>query len=254
MLFSSEITALSKFTTNFTPPPLAKLLLILLSTTLRKISLPSLTYLFLFTSTAYIAFDAPLTTLLQATALIYLLRSLSELTSAILAFQTLHPGSLPSTPTNFLHMSWLAQFHTPRTSHGYLAPDALSPRPGSTPYTSTDPHHHQLTHPSPPDVATYLSDRLALYASTTSPAPLRLEPAYNAPQPRGSLHVVLHPADFERVVASGWGEAHSLAGKNACVPRTAALVFAPREYGEVCVVMRVVEAGARFLGEVGGGV
>lgn len=254
MLFSSEITALGKLYTMFTPPPpIVKLFLIFLSTTLRKVSLRSLTYLFLFNSIACVAFEAPPATILKAIALTYLLRSLFELFSAGVAFLVLHPGSLPANLTGYLQMVWIAQFHSSANVRGYLGPGVLIPGAGETPYTTTDLYQNQLTQSSPPDIATYLSERLALFATTDSPSALRLETVYVQPQPSGNLHVVLHPADFEEVVGSGWGEAHSRAGKNVCVPRTMALVYAPREYREVCRVMRVVEAGARFLGRLMGG-
>ncbi|KAL1584630.1 hypothetical protein WHR41_07006 [Cladosporium halotolerans] len=253
MPFSSETTALGKLYTTFRPPPIVKLLLIFLSTTLRIVSLRSLTYLLLLNSIACVVFETPLSDILKGTALTYLLRSLFELFSAGVAFLVLHPGSLPANLKGFLQMVWIAQFHSSRQETGYLGPGVLTPRPGQTPYATTDLYQNQLTQSSPPDVAVYLSERLALFASTSSPVSLRTETVYIQPQPSGNLHVILHPADFDRVIASGWGEAHSRAGKNVCVPRTMALVYAPREYGEVCGVMRVVEAGARFLGEVEGG-
>lgn len=51
--------------------------------------------------------------------------------------------------------------------------------------------------------------------------------------------------DFEQVATTGWGEVHPLAGRE--LPGTLVLVYAPREYGEVCVIMKIIEAGARFL-------
>lgn len=60
-----------------------------------------------------------------------------------------------------------------------------------------------------------------------------------------SVHVVLHPSDLEKVLQTGRGEIHPLAGK--CLPGTLALVYAPREYDEVCIVMSIIEAGAKFL-------
>jgi hypothetical protein len=36
------------------------------------------------------------------------------------------------------------------------------------------------------------------------------------------------------------------------LPGTLALVYAPREYSEVCTVMRIVEAGAKYLESIDG--
>ena len=75
-----------------------------------------------------------------------------------------------------------------------------------------------------------------------------------------SLHVVLHPDDIREVIEKGWGERHPLARANSwwCwwfstfegrppVPEHLCLIYAPRNHFEVCVLMEVVDAGARFV-------
>ncbi|KAF8242561.1 hypothetical protein K440DRAFT_664682 [Wilcoxina mikolae CBS 423.85] len=63
----------------------------------------------------------------------------------------------------------------------------------------------------------------------------------------GSLHVLLAPRDCVEVIEKGWGQRHRLAGVwgGRLLPAEYLLVYAPREWSEVAVVRRIVEAGVR---------
>ena len=81
----------------------------------------------------------------------------------------------------------------------------------------------------------------------------------------GSMHVILHPADVAKVIECGWGERHPLARADGPwnfwfllteqrppVPEQLCFVYAPRTYEEVEIVMRIVEAGAKFVADTAG--
>ena len=64
------------------------------------------------------------------------------------------------------------------------------------------------------------------------------------------MHLTLHPADAKAVLESGWGERHPLARGGWCrrfVPKEFVLVYAPREEGEVEVVMEIVAASVWWV-------
>ena len=68
------------------------------------------------------------------------------------------------------------------------------------------------------------------------------------------MHVTLHPVDTAKVIASGWGKRHPLAGVNVLgrprVPNGFTMIFAPPSEAEVDVVMDIVKAGAWWAGGV----
>ena len=72
----------------------------------------------------------------------------------------------------------------------------------------------------------------------------------------GSVHVVLHPRDCEVVIEKGWGQRHAFSGVGVMkmiagfeLPINYVLVYAPRDRGEVEVVMRIVETAVKFMTE-----
>lgn len=69
------------------------------------------------------------------------------------------------------------------------------------------------------------------------------------------MHLTLHPADARFVLEGGWGERHPLSrgGRfERFVPVDFVMVYAPREKGEVDVVMRIVRAAGWFVGGMKG--
>jgi hypothetical protein len=67
----------------------------------------------------------------------------------------------------------------------------------------------------------------------------------------GSLHMSLHPADAKLVLEACWGERHPLSrgGKfERFVPADFVMVYSPRDQAEVETVMRIIKAGAWFVG------
>jgi hypothetical protein len=65
-----------------------------------------------------------------------------------------------------------------------------------------------------------------------------------------SMHLTLHPLDAAVVLANGWGERHPLAGRGPWVPAGFVMVYAPRDPAELAVAMRIVRAGAWWVGGV----
>ncbi|KAL3456737.1 hypothetical protein BJX64DRAFT_281146 [Aspergillus heterothallicus] len=75
-----------------------------------------------------------------------------------------------------------------------------------------------------------------------------------------SVHVTLSPADAKRVLESGWGQRFTLAGssafKNLTFGRMSALpleyvfVYAPRDEGEIEIVMSIVKASVEYVAGV----
>lgn len=69
----------------------------------------------------------------------------------------------------------------------------------------------------------------------------------------GSLHLTLHPDDVREVIEKGWGERHPLARDNwwwrvKIVPSGFVLIYAPRDEGELGVVMEIIRAAAWWVG------
>lgn len=218
---------------------------------------------------AHTGLAMPLLTVLPASIAILTILASSNVYKAYKAFMTLGPGSVPRSMSGFVRtasIAWSGSSSVSSTTDGYLLPLPL--RAGPTPFVSGHAPQQQINQHSPEDVQQYFADRLALFASPPS------DSDHNAPgagiakssacncdsefslrtfgcefcatrKAEGSAHVVLHPADFEQVLTKGWGEVHPLAGKG--LPSTLALVYAPREYSEVCIAMSIIEAGAKFL-------
>jgi Family of unknown function (DUF5519) len=69
--------------------------------------------------------------------------------------------------------------------------------------------------------------------------------AHLHPHPDQSLHMMLPLELVQRVVTAGWGEPHPVAAMGL-IPRTAVMVYAPRDEAELGVVASLVEAAHRF--------
>jgi hypothetical protein len=73
--------------------------------------------------------------------------------------------------------------------------------------------------------------------------------AHLHPEPDYSLHLMV-PVDLaERLIAAGWAEPHPVA-LMGLLPRTAIMVYAPRDDEEAALVARIVGASRAFA--VGG--
>lgn len=200
------------------------------------------------------------------------------------AFMALAPGGLPSSFAGFKKMNRITRGGPVTSGSGYL--QALPVRLGSTPYTVGTHSQHQLNQQSPADVQQYFADRLSLFAElqrdgddsdsmalgSTIFVAVKACDCFRSPRLRTfgcsiccaerssyGAHVVLHPSDLQKIMHSGWGENHPLADTRSsfanvchkpCLPGTLALIYAPREYDEVCTVMRIIEAGAKYLASI----
>jgi hypothetical protein len=69
--------------------------------------------------------------------------------------------------------------------------------------------------------------------------------AHLHPVPDRSLHVMVPQTLAEQLIADGWGELHPVA-RMGLLPRTAIMVYAPRDDLEVAVVGRIVGASHAF--------
>ena len=67
---------------------------------------------------------------------------------------------------------------------------------------------------------------------------------------QGSMHMCLTVKDAAKVLESGWGERHLLAGKNASpgfsVPSGLVLVYAPRTKDELEICLKILSASSSF--------
>lgn len=76
--------------------------------------------------------------------------------------------------------------------------------------------------------------------------------AHLHPEYDGSLHLALPPGFVGEVEAGGWGELHP-AARMGLVPRTAVMVYGPRDEAELGVVWAILRASYAFArGEAGG--
>jgi hypothetical protein len=237
-------------------------------------------------SIALTLFATPLLTTALGSTIAIAAVTLCKVYGAYSAFMALAPGSLPSSGAGFWRVTQIARCGSVAYGAGFLQSVAL--RSGATPYTVGTVVHQQVNQQSPGDVQQYFGNRLALFAalqSTDSSAassssdsatsalsssddctsnPVIRAFGYSTCSPQRSssgAHVILHPSDFEQVVQNGWGEVHPLAntgcpfsrsGGNPCLPGTLTLVYAPREYSEVCTVMGIIEAGSKYLASLDG--
>jgi hypothetical protein len=230
---------------------------------------------FLVGTIALTLFATPLLTNGLGSAIAIAVVTLYKVHGAYSAFVALAPGSLPSSGAGFWKAAKIARSGSVAHGTGFL--QSLSLRQGPTPYTIGTVTHQQVNQQSPGDVQQYFGDRLALFATlqsdggsaTSSSCGCIFSPDIRtfgcstcSPQRTNcGAHVILHPSDFEQVVQNGWGEVHPLASTscpfsrscgNPCLPGTLTLVYAPREYSEVCTVTGIVEAGSKYLASFDG--
>lgn len=243
-------------------------------------------FLFLVSNIALTLFGTSLFTVSLGSTLVLVAVAIHKMQEAHSAFMALAPGSIPSSAAGFWKAIQIARSGPVVRGIGYLQPLGL--RSGSTPYTAGTAPQQQTNQQSPEDVQQYFSDRLSLFAmlqsddsstissvsDVTASTPASSCDCTSHPdlrmfgcgicRPLGSnsgAHVILHPSDFEQVTETGWGEVHPLANsgcafsrsrRNPCLPGTLTLVYAPREYSEVCTVMRIIEAGSKYLASLEG--
>jgi luciferase-like monooxygenase len=76
--------------------------------------------------------------------------------------------------------------------------------------------------------------------------------AHLHPAPEGSLHAALPPSLAADAIAQGWAEVHPVA-RLGLIPGNVVMLYAPRDEGEVSVVLDLVRAALAFArGEVRG--
>jgi hypothetical protein len=70
----------------------------------------------------------------------------------------------------------------------------------------------------------------------------------------GSIHVVLHPADCEKVIERGWAQRHAFSGVGlikhvfgVTLPLNYMLIYAPRDDAELDIAIGIVAAGIQFM-------
>ncbi|KAF2463211.1 uncharacterized protein BDR25DRAFT_385006 [Lindgomyces ingoldianus] len=210
------------------------------------------------------------------------------------AFLSLGPGGTPSTPLGYLKIKLLSivSLRNPyrplpvpayfRPQRGYLSTScSLTKREGRRPIVRGIAPQRQQTQKSPVTIYATLVSELhtlareprnqlvertscfekhssGLFASTPITRTCGGEICHAHPSD-GSLHMTLHPADAKIVLESGWGERHPLAKGGwfrRFVPREFVLVYAPRDEGEVEIVIRIVQAAIWWVSGVdaqGGG-
>jgi hypothetical protein len=69
--------------------------------------------------------------------------------------------------------------------------------------------------------------------------------AHLHPAPDHSLHAMLPPDIAEEAIAAGWAEPHPVALRGL-IPRTAVMLYAPRDEAELDVIERLVRASHAF--------
>ncbi|MFL5824896.1 MAG: luciferase family protein [Thermoleophilaceae bacterium] len=69
--------------------------------------------------------------------------------------------------------------------------------------------------------------------------------AHLHPDPDHSLHAMLPPETMEEAIAAGWAELHPVALRGL-IPRTAVMLYAPRDDAELDVIERLVRASHAF--------
>ena len=148
---------------------------------------------------------------------------------------------------------------------------ALPPRPGARPRTTPSNPHTQLDQqPDDPRLIDELARRVfALAGVVEEPSGISVpgaralvlapgEPAgppeafligrefaHVHPDPDNSLHAMLPIATAEEAVAAGWAEPHPVALRGL-IPRTAVMLYAPRDEAELDVIERLVRASHAF--------
>ncbi|HSA82541.1 MAG TPA: luciferase family protein [Geminicoccaceae bacterium] len=146
----------------------------------------------------------------------------------------------------------------------------LPPRAGEPPKTtSTNPHQQQSQNPAPEVYELLLSKAFDFADVERRPSAISVpgaqalwlsedvagahpdafltgrEFAHVHPAYDGSMHMMLPPDAVEELLAKGWGEPHPMA-RRGLIPRTAVMVYAPRDAAEVETVLEILAASYRF--------
>lgn len=185
--------------------------------------------IFLVGSIAVALFAFPILTIALGSTLIMVALSFYRMHEAHSAFMALGPGlALPSSGSGFWRAIQIARRRADENGTGFL--DQMSPRNGPTPYTFGTTMHEQISQRPPEDVQQYFTDRLALFAATrsddskitssssrtTASIPASSCDCISSPDFRAfgcsvccpqrsncGAHVILHPADLEKVISTG---------------------------------------------------
>lgn len=198
------------------------------------------------------------------------------------SWRALGPGGLPPHPGGWLVTTGLRllgrdPFHV---RHPDADPDAsnlraLPPRTNSRPEVSRHPVPHRVVEQAPKAA---LTDVLRSVLDEYGKSPLleqrtsRWEKHHQAVCLRGedypndlaraaggeivhlhpsdgSMHVVLSPADAQRVIDRGWGELHPLAGARPGIglPPTYTLLYPPRDVRDLAPIHAVLTAAVRHM-------
>jgi hypothetical protein len=200
------------------------------------------------------------------------------------AFLSLGPGGTPATPLGYIKIKLLSLIclRDPlrpiaipphfRPQKGYLAEDALPHRTGSKPVIQGIAPQRQQTQKSGEGIYGRLVSKIKALAADPRNRLVERTSCFeknssglftsmpitrtcggeicHAHPSDGSMHMTMHPADANLVIANGWGERHPLARGGWCrkfVPREFMLVYAPRDEAEVDIVTRIIAAGVWWI-------
>ncbi|USP74429.1 hypothetical protein yc1106_01703 [Curvularia clavata] len=200
------------------------------------------------------------------------------------AFLSLGPGGTPATPLGYVKIKLLSLIclRDPRRpiaipphfrpQRGYFAEDALPHRTGTKPEIRGIAPQRQQTQRSTREVYSSLVRKIQELASdprnrltertscfekhssglfTSMPITRTCGGEICHAHPSdGSMHMTLHPADANLMMAHGWGERHPLARGGWCrkfVPREFMLVYAPRDDEEVEIVTKIIAASVWWV-------
>lgn len=196
------------------------------------------------------------------------------------AFLSLGPGGTPATPLGYLKIKLLSLIclRDPlrpiaipphfRPQEGYFAEDALPHRVGTKPVIRGIAPQRQQTQRSGEGIYGCLVEKIKALAIDPRNRLLERTSCFekhssglftsvpitrtcggeicHAHPSDGSMHMTLHPADANFMIARGWGERHPLARGGWCrkfVPREFVLVYAPRDKDEVEIITKIIAAG-----------
>ena len=204
-----------------------------------------------------------------------------------LDFKSLGPGGTPQNAVGFVKVFLLSfakvsnpyelSAASPNTTHGAGFLHNLRPRLGPRPEVRGIAPHRQVTqrgHTATYELLVNKIERLGsstddLFIATScfekhSTGLFTLAPVHRTcageichthPSDGGSMHLTLPPADLKAVLEAGWGERHPLSRGGwfeRFVPAGFVMVYAPRDEGEVEVVIEVVRAAGWYVR--GGGI
>lgn len=204
-------------------------------------------------SIALTIFGNSLLTIVLGSTIITAVLATCRTHNAYHAFMALAPGGLPSSFAGFVEATRITRGGPVSFGDGFLP--ALAFRLGPTPYTIGLSSHQQLNQQSPEDVQQYFADRLSLFAA--------LQSGDSKSESTSSDSTVSLAADacnctsspclrtFVCPLADTRSPFVNLCHK-PCLPGTLALINAPREHDEVCTIMRIIEAGAKYLASIDG--